>query len=49
MLFRSQAGHVVILAATEPTGCTTIIARGTHDEVVRTLPTYRWALDQEEQ
>ena len=44
-----QAGHVVVLAAAEPTGCATIVARGTHDEVVRTLPTYRWALDQEEQ
>ena len=44
-----QAGHVIVLAAPEPGQCATIVARGTHDEVLQALPTYRWALDQEEQ
>ena len=44
-----QADHVIVLAAAEPGQCATIAARGTHDEVLQALPTYRWALDQEEQ
>ena len=44
-----QADHVIVLAAAEPSQCATIAARGTHDEVLRALPTYRWALDPEEQ
>lgn len=44
-----QADHVIVLAALEPGQCATIAARGTHDEVLQALPTYRWALDQEEQ
>ena len=44
-----QADHVIVLAAPEPSQCATIAARGTHDEVLQALPTYRWALDQEEQ
>jgi len=44
-----QADHVIVLAAPEPGQCATIAARGTHDEVLQALPTYRWALDQEEQ
>ena len=44
-----QADHVIVLAAPEPDQCATIAARGTHDEVLQALPTYRWALDQEEQ
>lgn len=44
-----QADHVIVLAASEPGQCATIAARGTHDEVLQALPTYRWALDQEEQ
>lgn len=44
-----QADHVIVLAAREPGQCATIAARGTHDEVLQALPTYRWALDQEEQ
>ena len=44
-----QADHVIVLAAPEPVQCATIAARGTHDEVLQALPTYRWALDQEEQ
>ena len=44
-----QADHVIVLAAPKPGQCATIAARGTHDEVLQTLPTYRWALDQEEQ
>ena len=44
-----QADHVIVLAAPEPGQCVTIAARGTHDEVLQALPTYRWALDQEEQ
>ncbi len=44
-----QADHVIVLAAAETSQCATIAARGTHDEVLRALPTYRWALDQEEQ
>lgn len=44
-----QADHVIVLSAPEPGQCATIAARGTHDEVLQALPTYRWALDQEEQ
>ena len=44
-----QVDHVIVLAAPEPGQCATIAARGTHDEVLQALPTYRWALDQEEQ
>ena len=44
-----QADHVIVLAAPKPGQCATIAARGTHDEVLQALPTYRWALDQEEQ
>ena len=44
-----QADHVIVLAAPEPSQCATIAARGTHDEVLQALPTYRWALNQEEQ
>ena len=44
-----QADHIIVLAAPEPSQCATIAARGTHDEVLQALPTYRWALDQEEQ
>ena len=44
-----QADHVIVLAAPEPGQCATIAARGTHDEVLQALPTYRWALNQEEQ
>ena len=44
-----QADHVIVLATHEPGQCATIAARGTHDEVLQALPTYRWALDQEEQ
>ena len=44
-----QADHVIVLAAPEPGPCATIAARGTHDEVLQALPTYRWALNQEEQ
>ena len=44
-----QADQVIVLAAPDPSQCATIAARGTHDEVLQTLPTYRWALDQEEQ
>ena len=44
-----QADQVIVLAAPEPGQCATIAARGTHDEVLQALPTYRWALDQEEQ
>ena len=44
-----QADHVIVLAAPAPGQCATIAARGTHDEVLQALPTYRWALDQEEQ
>lgn len=44
-----QADHVIVLAAPEPGQYATIAARGTHDEVLQALPTYRWALDQEEQ
>ena len=41
--------EVIVLAAPDPGQCATIAARGTHDEVLQALPTYRWALDQEEQ
>ena len=44
-----QADHVIVLATHEPGQCATIAARGTHDEVLQALPTYRWALNQEEQ
>lgn len=44
-----QADQVIVLAAPDPSQCATIAARGTHDEVLQALPTYRWALDQEEQ
>ena len=44
-----QADHVIVLAAPKPGQCATIAAGGTHDEVLQALPTYRWALDQEEQ
>ena len=44
-----QADQVIVLAAPDPGQCATIAARGTHDEVLQALPTYRWALDQEEQ
>ena len=44
-----QADHVIVLSAPEPGQCATIAARGTHDEVLQALPTYRWALNQEEQ
>lgn len=44
-----QADQVIVLAAPDPSQCATISARGTHDEVLQALPTYRWALDQEEQ
>ena len=44
-----QADHVIVLAAREPGQCATRAAGGTHDEVLPALPTYRWALDQEEQ
>ena len=44
-----QADHVIVLAAPKPGQCATIAARGTHDEVLQALPTYRWALNQEEQ
>ena len=44
-----QADQVIVLAAADPSQCATIAARGTHDEVLQALPTYRWALDQEEQ
>ena len=44
-----QADQVIVLAAPDPSQCATIAARGTHDEVLQALPTYRWALNQEEQ
>lgn len=44
-----QADHVLVLESTEPGQCATITARGTHEEVQKALPAYRWALDQEEQ
>ena len=44
-----QADQVIVLAAPDPSQCATIAARGTHEEVLQALPTYRWALDQEEQ
>ena len=44
-----QADHVLVLAATQPGACAHVAAQGTHSDVLRALPTYRWALDQEEQ
>lgn len=44
-----QADHVLVLAATQPRACAHVAAQGTHSDVLRALPTYRWALDQEEQ
>ena len=43
-----QADHVLVLAAKHPGACAHVAAHGTHTDILRALPTYRWALDQEE-
>lgn len=44
-----KADHVLVLAAPQPGACASVAAHGTHEDVLNALPTYRWALDQEEQ
>ena len=43
-----QADHVLVLAAPEAGQCARVVASGTHEEIKRSLPSYRWALHQEE-
>ncbi len=44
-----KADHVLVLAAPQPGACASVAAYGTHTDVLNALPTYRQALDQEEQ
>lgn len=43
-----QADHVLVLAAPEAGQCAHVVASGIHEEIKRSLPSYRWALHQEE-
>lgn len=44
-----KADHVLVLAAPQPGASASVAAYGTHKDVLDALPTYRQALDQEEQ
>ncbi len=44
-----HADHVLVLATPEPGAPARVAAHGTHTDVLSSLPTYRWALRQEEQ
>lgn len=44
-----HADHVLVLATPEPGAPARVAAHGPHTDVLSSLPTYRWALRQEEQ
>lgn len=39
----------VIVLGRDDSGCAHVLARGPHDHLIRTLPAYRWAREQEDQ